>query len=222
MPDEALRHADAVSVAVGLGGGPGGLGRGGGGRQIAGPERDPASLDERPDAVRRVERRGREGRIEVARGGRQIATTSMDPPERDLDTREAGRVGQRRGRLQLRDRRRILPEPSEQLADPRMERDRRPADRARSPPGDDRSPLDWRTTASARSAASQNASAAGPGSTGFTLVDGDQRIPRQVVATGRRRDRAEGQSAVRAWSSRRRARLVPSYAASRNRPWLKS
>ena len=46
----------------------------------------------------------------------------MDPAERDLDTGKLGRVGQRGSGLERGDRGRVLAEPSEQLADPRMQR----------------------------------------------------------------------------------------------------
>ena len=118
----------------------------------------------------------------MAGGGRQIAASAMDPAERDLDTGKRGRVGQRRSGLQLGDRGRVLTEPSEQLADPRMELARvRPAERDRRLEMIDRLPIGEDSLGSIRCIAERLGSRAG--STGFTFVDGDERIPRQVVAT---------------------------------------
>ena len=56
---------------------------------------------------------------------------------------------------------------------------------------------------------------------GLPLVARDAREPRGVVA-GRARRVESDASAMRRWSSRRRARLVDSSARSRSAPWVKS
>jgi hypothetical protein len=170
---------------------PGGLGHGGGRRSPA--RSDPASLDEGQYASRWVERRRRKGGIEMARGGRQVPATTMDPPERDLDTGEHGRVGQRRRRLQLGGRLRILPQAAEQLADPRMEvAGVRPTERDGCPEVIDRLSIGEHRLGAIRGVAERFGR--GPRSPGFALVDRDQSESSQVIATSGREVEPQGVS----------------------------
>ena len=104
-----------------------------------------APLDQRARAqVRRRQVGRREARLEVAGRGRQVAPPAMDAAERDLDRRQVVGLGERGGRLERRDRRRILAEPRPQLADPRVPRRSVRIDPAPAPPRDARWPRGWR------------------------------------------------------------------------------
>ena len=153
-------------------------------------------------------RRGERG-LEVAGRGREVAAPAMDATEGDLDRRQLGRTGKGRGRLECGDRAGILAQARAQLADPGMGRGRVRVARAPATHRDGRSPR-----------GSRRPPRPSPRPRGRP-----RRPPRDVRPRARARairaKRAIGSwpvvawpcrsaSAVRRWSSRRRARLVAS------------
>ena len=179
--------------------------------QVAGSERDDAALDQRARPRAHGSRSG-EARadVEVAGGRGEVAAPTMDPAERDLDGGQVGRVGEGGGRLEGRDARPGTRRAA--TAARRSGRGRAAAVRSAqgdAPPRGARSPRGWRRRLGP--VAPPRGRPRPPRPAGRPRARG-----RRSGRTGRgRRDRrpigsSRSASAVRRWSSRRRARLVAS------------
>ena len=187
--------------------------------EIARAQRDDAPLDERP-RPERIRKAGRRQRgIEVAGGRAEVAAPPLDAPESDLDARQRVGFGSGCGGLEGGDRRGVVAESRPKLPDPGVDRCV-VARRERSPPRGGRSPRGWRKPP--RLGRRPRRRRRRPRPAGPPPAHG-RRSGR--TASGRRARRPRLgliAAAARRWSSRRRARLVASYATSRIRPWTKS